>query len=59
MSDSRYGYRPQEFAKSVGMSRRFIYKEISDGRLVSVKLGRARIIRPRDAEKWLAKQARA
>jgi excisionase family DNA binding protein len=54
----RYGLRPAEFAASIGMSKRYVYKQIADGALVTIKLGRARIIRPRDAERWLSREAR-
>jgi excisionase family DNA binding protein len=58
IENDRIAYRPEEFARSIGMSRRYIYKEIKDGRLPSRKLGRARVIRSTDAEKWLQKQPR-
>jgi len=41
------------------MSKRFVYSEIKSGRLRTVKLGRARVIRAADAEAWLNQKASA
>ena len=59
MNSTRLSYRPKQLAEAVGVSRRFIYREIKLGNLHAIKLGRARLIRSVDAENWLAKQARA
>lgn len=53
----RIAYRITEWARAVGMGRRYIYEEIRAGRLRSVKLGRARVIRAVDGAEWLAKKA--
>jgi excisionase family DNA binding protein len=51
-------YRPAQLAEAVGVSRRFIYREMKSGTLESRRLGRARVIRSADAEEWLDKKAR-
>ena len=59
MNNSKLGYRPKQLAEAVGMSKRFVYSEIKSGRLRTVKLGRARVIRAADAEAWLNQKASA
>jgi len=58
-NSSKLSYRPAELAEAVGVSQRFIYREIKKGSLTALRLGRARVIRSSDVEKWLAAQARA
>jgi excisionase family DNA binding protein len=55
----KLSYRPAQLAEAVGVSTRLIYREIKSGNLEALRLGRARLIRSVDAEKWLAKRARA
>jgi excisionase family DNA binding protein len=43
----------QEAARSVGLSRRTILREIEDGRLASFKIRGRRLIRPQALEAWL------
>jgi excisionase family DNA binding protein len=57
-NSSKLSYRPAQLAEAVGVSARVIYREIKAGNLVALRLGRARVIRTVDAEKWLSKQAR-
>jgi hypothetical protein len=40
----KFGWRVSEFAAAVGLSRAHIYNLMGEGRLDSVKLGKARII---------------
>lgn len=40
----RKAYRPPEVAKVTGLSRAFVYQLIADGRLRSVRLGRALLV---------------
>jgi excisionase family DNA binding protein len=44
----RLGYRPNEAAEAIGVSRDTIFKALADGSLRSVKIGAARVI-PADA----------
>jgi excisionase family DNA binding protein len=42
------------FCARYGIGRTKVYREINDGRLKAVKVGRRVLIRLTDAEKWLA-----
>lgn len=46
----RAGWRVNEWAESVGISRALAYELMSDGRVNSVKLGSARIIVTKPAD---------
>jgi excisionase family DNA binding protein len=42
-----------EFVETFGVSRSAAYREIRDGRLKAVKIGRRTMIRATDADAWL------
>lgn len=44
----KLAYRPQEAADQLGVTRQTIYAWMASGRLESVKIGRARLIRHDD-----------
>lgn len=50
----RLALRPQEAADAIGVSRTTIDQEIATGRLVSKKLGHARLIPIQNLIDWLA-----
>jgi excisionase family DNA binding protein len=52
-STSRLAYAPAEAANVVGVSRSFLYDEMSAGRLVSRHAGRRRLILAADLDAWL------
>ena len=43
-----------EAATAAGISRSFLYEAIAAGRLVSLKIGNRRLVRPTDLESWLS-----
>jgi len=55
-NSQKLAYRPAQFAEAVGMSKRFIHKEIKSGNLPATKKGRAVLIRASDGKRWLALQ---
>jgi excisionase family DNA binding protein len=46
-------YSIPEFVETYGVSRSATYREIRDGRLNAVKVGRRTMIRATDADAWL------
>jgi excisionase family DNA binding protein len=46
-------YSIPEFVATFGVSRSAVYREIRDGRLKAVKVGRRTMIRATDANAWL------
>ena len=49
----------EETIRAARSSRATIYREISAGRLRTVKIGRRRYVRPEDARKWIASHMEA
>ena len=54
--EARLAYSVPEVAKLVGLSRRQIYVEFEQGRLSSIKVGRRRLVRRSDLDRWLTAQ---
>jgi excisionase family DNA binding protein len=50
---SKPTYSIREFVTTFGVSRSGVYREIRDGRLRAVKVGRRTMIRATDADAWL------
>jgi excisionase family DNA binding protein len=48
-------YTIPEFVATFGVSRSAVYREIRDGRLKAVKVGRRTMIRATDADAWLGR----
>jgi excisionase family DNA binding protein len=53
----RIAYSPREAAVATSLSVRRIMRAIAAGELKSTKVGRRRIIRPRDIEEFLRRAA--
>lgn len=55
ISANRVALSVEEVAKAVGASPSFIWKNLKEGSLSSVRVGRRRMIRAADLDAWLAK----
>jgi excisionase family DNA binding protein len=55
----RKAYRPPEVARATGLSRAFIYQLITEGKLRSIRLGRAIVIPAAAVDALLAGEAGA
>lgn len=49
----KLGYSVQDVCDLSGTGKDLVYREINNGNLKSLKVGRRRIIRPKAAEEWL------
>jgi excisionase family DNA binding protein len=56
-SSSRIAFSVDEFAKSAGLGRTQIYKEIASGRLHPLKVGKRTLITANEAQRWLERLA--
>ena len=55
----RLAWRVNQLAEAVGLSERQIYRLQDEGKLKSVKVGRARLITDESVRRWLADLQRA
>ena len=49
----------EETIRAARSSRATVYREINEGRLKTVKVGRRRYVRPEDARAWIASHMEA
>jgi excisionase family DNA binding protein len=52
-SENKIAIGVDEAAKRVSLGRSFVWSEVWSGKLVSYRIGRRRLIRVADLEKWL------
>ena len=52
-AESPQGYSVQEFIKRWGIGRNTFYKELANGNLVTIKIGRRRLVTLRAEREWI------
>lgn len=51
---TKEAYRPREFQRAYGVAKSYFYEQVAQGRLKTIKAGKATLVTREAANEWLA-----